>query len=531
IIADALWNFNSQGASEYLSLACKSNNYKHLVVTDTQGTIFQKAVGEEPRGGESLFISLNLISEVHLISNVTYDGKTIGRIEAIWYCDNIYLQVYILFALVMIYGIFHLNVRLLHSKQMLETKVRERTSALNDLNASLQFEVEEHRQAREELRKSEERFRSMFEQAAVGVALCNSKTGDYVRVNQRYCDIVGYNHQEINKLSFQEITHPDDLQKDLDNMNLLLEGKIQNFTQEKRYFRKDGSLIWVKITVSPMRKADEEINFHIAIVEDITWRKIAEEAVRDSEEKYKELTGSLPQVVFETDVTGNLTFVNQNAFDLFGYTEEEFAKGLNAIQMIIPEEHDRALENIQKIMDGTILDGIEHTALRKDGTTFPVAIHSNLFMRDNKPMGLRGLIIDLSKSKKMETDLKRRAMAMDQSTETIVITDTKGLITYVNPAFEKTTGYSREEAIGKNPSILQSGKQDEMFYHELWQTISRGKTWSGRFVNRKKDGSEYIEEATISPIFSDEGEIVNYVAVKRDISDKLKLEAQLQQAQ
>ncbi len=255
------------------------------------------------------------------------------------------------------------------------------------------------------------------------------------------------------------------------------------------------------------------------------------DALRDSEEKYKELTNSLPQVVFETDATGKLTFVNQNAFDLFGYTEEDFNKGLNALQVIIPEDRDRAMKNIQKILNGDILVGEEYTALRKDGTTFLVEIHSNLFMHDNKPMGLRGLIIDLSKSKKMETDLKRRAMAMDQSTETIVITDTKGLITYVNPAFEKTTGYSHAEALGKNPRILQSGKHDAMFYHELWQTISKGKTWSGRFVNRKKDRSQYTEEATISPVFSDEGEIVNYVAVKRDISDKLKLEAQLQQAQ
>jgi PAS domain S-box-containing protein len=119
---------------------------------------------------------------------------------------------------------------------------------------------------------------------------------------------------------------------------------------------------------------------------------------------------------------------------------------------------------------------------------------------------------------------------MDQSTETIVITDPKGMIIYVNPAFEKTTGYSRKEAIGKNPKILQSGEHDDLFYHSLWQTISSGKTWSGRFVNRKKDGSRYTEEATISPVFSDEGKIVNYVAVKRDISESLKLEAMLHQS-
>jgi len=132
---------------------------------------------------------------------------------------------------------------------------------------------------------------------------------------------------------------------------------------------------------------------------------------------------------------------------------------------------------------------------------------------------------------RMEADLTRRAMAMDYATDTIVITDTKGTITYVNPAFEKITGYTRKEALGENPRVLKSGKQDEAFYRHLWQTISGGKTWTGQFINKKKDGSHYTEEATISPVFSPTGEIVNYVAVKRDITNKISLENQLRQAQ
>ena len=137
----------------------------------------------------------------------------------------------------------------------------------------------------EALRKSEEKFRVMFEQAAVGVTLCDSKNGEYIQVNQRYCDITGYTFEEIKQLSFQEITHHDDIQKDMDNMKLLLEGKIREFTLEKRYYRKDGSIVWVKITVSPMWEKGEQPNFHIAIVEDITTSKHAEEALRRSEEK------------------------------------------------------------------------------------------------------------------------------------------------------------------------------------------------------------------------------------------------------
>ena len=118
-----------------------------------------------------------------------------------------------------------------------------------------------------------------------------------------------------------------------------------------------------------------------------------------------------------------------------------------------------------------------------------------------------------------------------QAAESIVITKPEGAIQYVNPAFERITGYTREEALGQNPRILKSGKHDETFYRKMWDTLRAGRVWSGRMVNRKKDGTLYEEEATISPIRDSAGVITNYVAVKRDVTNELKLEAQLRQAQ
>jgi PAS domain S-box-containing protein len=137
----------------------------------------------------------------------------------------------------------------------------------------------ERKQAEEALRKSEQRFRAIFDQAAVGVAQIVSKTGKFVHINHRYCDIVGYTREEMIHKTFQEITHPDDLQADLDNMKRLLEGKIRIFSMEKRYFRKDGSIIWVNLTVSPMWEVGGEPDYHIAVVEDISERKRIEEAL------------------------------------------------------------------------------------------------------------------------------------------------------------------------------------------------------------------------------------------------------------
>ena len=126
---------------------------------------------------------------------------------------------------------------------------------------------------------------------------------------------------------------------------------------------------------------------------------------------------------------------------------------------------------------------------------------------------------------------QRLMTAIEQATESMVITDTKGRILYVNPAFEQITGYNPTEALGQNPRLLKSGKHDETFYREMWQTISRGKVWRGKFINKKKDGSLYTEDATITPVRDESGIIVNYVAVKRDITYELKLEQQYHKAQ
>ena len=133
--------------------------------------------------------------------------------------------------------------------------------------------------------------------------------------------------------------------------------------------------------------------------------------------------------------------------------------------------------------------------------------------------------------RKAEENHARLAMAVEQSDEIIIITDVRGEIIYVNPAFEKSTAYPRAEALGKNMSLLKSGEHDGRFYRQMWETIVSGETWRGHFINRRKDGVLYEEEAIISPLRNEQGKIVNYVAVKRDVTHELKLESQYRQAQ
>jgi PAS domain S-box-containing protein len=140
-------------------------------------------------------------------------------------------------------------------------------------------------------------------------------------------------------------------------------------------------------------------------------------------------------------------------------------------------------------------------------------------------------IRDITAHREAEAERKLLMAAIEQAGDAIVMTDALGAIQYVNPAFKQTSGYTSEEVVGRNPCILKSGSQDDSFYRNLWETISGGRIWAGILVNKRKDGKLYTEETKISPLRNPSGQVVNYVAVQRDITEHLHLTAQLQQAQ
>ncbi|MDP8229120.1 MAG: response regulator, partial [Candidatus Electryoneaceae bacterium] len=147
-----------------------------------------------------------------------------------------------------------------------------------------------------------------------------------------------------------------------------------------------------------------------------------------------------------------------------------------------------------------------------------------------RPIGVEGVLRDINDRKLAEDELRKLSRAVEQSPASIVITNTDGVIEYVNPKFIELTGYSLEEAIGQNPSILKSGLQIDDYYQELWDTILRGEVWRGEFCNKKKNGDFYWESASISPVINDQDETTHYIAVKEDITDRKQAELELQQA-
>lgn len=173
-----------------------------------------------------------------------------------------------------------------------------------------------------------------------------------------------------------------------------------------------------------------------------------------------------------------------------------------------------------------------HKHFDKNGkTVFTEHNGSPLWDTDGSLKGIIELSRDVTERKAAEEERSRFATTIHQAWEIIVITDVEGTIQYVNPAFEQITGYKKEEAIGENPRILKSGKHDAEFYRKLWKTIKGGKVWRGHFINKKKDGTLYEEDATITPVYDSSGNMVNFVAVKRDVTKEMMLERQFIQTQ
>jgi len=253
------------------------------------------------------------------------------------------------------------------------------------------------------------------------------------------------------------------------------------------------------------------------------------ETLRKRETEYRKLFNNLPDVFYRTDLDGKIVMASPAIVNLLGSKMEEII-GTNARDYYLyPQKRDELLELLS---EKESVDGFEFQLKRKNATVIWVSVNAH-YCRDeaHNIIGVEGIIRDVTERKKSEEAHMRLATAVEQAAELILITDTDGTIQYVNPSFERITGYTREELIGENSRILKSGKHDQAFYKDLWDTIHSGNVWRGRIVNKTKNGRLYQEEATITPIRDSAGNIINFVGVKRDVTRESMLEKQLQQAQ
>jgi PAS domain S-box-containing protein len=259
----------------------------------------------------------------------------------------------------------------------------------------------------QKIAQSEVLFKSIFEHAGLGIIHTNSATGDFIDANDKFCELIGYNQDEIKKMNFMMITHPDDLDEDIDNMKKLRNGEISQFSMEKRYFHKNGNIIWARITISPLWEKNDNSNSHIAIIEDISKRKATEQEILESKQKINDIIDSIDGVVWEGNSKDpGVSFVSKKSFDILGYTPEEWISDEMFWRKIIhPEDRDWVIDySNQCAQDKTPFD-FEYRMIHKNGNVVWVRDIVSVYHEEITSTRFRGILIDITRSKQFEIDL------------------------------------------------------------------------------------------------------------------------------
>lgn len=395
-------------------------------------------------------------------------------------------------------------------------------------------ELARRRESEKALRESESRFRIMIEQSPDALFV-HDLQGRIVDANRGAWESLGYSREELLKLKLA------DVEQDLDSPELrgacgqIQPGETRTFNGNQR--RKDGSILPVEVRVSCCDAGGQRLI--LALARDLTERRRAEAIMEhrlELQERLSRMAATVPGMIYafrmQTDGAFSFPYVGEAAWDILGIPAEQLvASAETGFRMMHPRDvrwvKKSIMQSALRLTPWRVEFRVRHPEkgdIWIEGRSAPrrEADGSTLWY---------GFLHDITERKRAEELQARLATAVEQAAEAIVITDPAGVILYVNPAFEKVTGYTPDEALGRNPRMLKSGRHEDAFYRRMWDGLKADGVWSGHMVNKRKNGTVYEEEMTISTVLDAAGNIANYVAVKRDVTREVELEQQLRQAQ
>ncbi|RJP22632.1 MAG: PAS domain S-box protein [Candidatus Abyssobacteria bacterium SURF_5] len=436
-------------------------------------------------------------------------------------------------------------------------------------------DVTERVQAEEAQRKTEALFRRLFDQAPSGAAIVGLDYR-YQRVNEEYCRITGYSAEEMVSKTFVDITHPDDIENDVRYARALVSGEIDHYQMEKRYIRKGGEVIWVALWARVIRDQEGKPLCFLPLVQDITQRKQAEEALRASEERYRLHFENLSDVVYITDLDMRVSDISPSVKALTGYSPEEIiGRRIDELNLLAPEYRETGLRNTMRVLEGNRSGPTEYEFITKDGSRKFGEISGSPLLKSGRVIAVISVARDITARKRIEEELDRYRLHLeemveqrteeliglnrqleqeiterrkaeeqlqtqaefserliDSSADGIVAFDKNTCFTEWNHAMERATGLLKKDVIGRNamelfPYLKETGEAQN------YAAVLEGKTVVS------KDRPYYIEEtarrgfyeAHYSPLRNRAGEIIGGLAIVRDISERRHFEEVLRESE
>ena len=417
--------------------------------------------------------------------------------------------------------------------------IKDQASAIRDANgkvcmfAGIAEDITEAHETREAIRQSEEKYRRLLANVP-DVVWTSDQQHQVAYISPNVENLFGFRPEKVcsgESGIWRELIHPEDRGRVLAAYDALF-AEQRAFNVEYRMQGSHGFWIWVHARAFRTHRQDG-IMYADGLFSDITERKLAEEELRSKTAFLEAQANSTMEGILVVDELGQKILQNQRLTEIFEVPEH-----------IVHDHDDRVLLRhvVDKVKDPErFLAIVNHlythpAETRRDeieltnGTVLD-RYSSPVIGQQGRYYGRIWTFRDITERKRNEDALQVLSLAVEQSPASVVITDPKGNITYVNRRFMECTGYSQEEVLGKNPRVLKSGHSSPEVYKNLWETITRGGEWHGEFHNRKKNGDLYWESVAITPIKNAKDSITHYLALKEDITERKTMESQLRQAQ
>jgi two-component system, sensor histidine kinase and response regulator len=388
-------------------------------------------------------------------------------------------------------------------------------------------DMSERVNAEQALVSTEQKYRLLFENSIEGV-FRSAPDGTLLSANPSMARLLGYNSgadmAASSGINLRDM-YVEPAQRDEMIERLRKDGSVKQF--EAEYRRPDGSRAWFSANLRAVPDAAGGLQVIEGTVMDITARKRAEQDLHRREAYLRSILDNSPYLIWLKDSEGRYIDLNRRLANALRIDDINKIRGKSDFDLYPPAEAARIRNSDIEVMKGgnnlVVDEAVDESGAKHYNEKYKAVLKDE----SGNVIGTMGFSRNITEMKEREEKLRKLSRAVEQSPSTIVITDTSGKIEYVNPRFSALTGYAGEEVIGKNPSVLKSGRTPDEVYVTLWNTIKNGGEWSGEIQNRKKNGELFWEYATISPIRDENGTITHFVGIKEDITKRKEVEAEL----